>query len=81
MHDYTKDVLQQLKSPRHFADMVQIGNEINHGILWDGNFTRPDSLAALLKAGVQAVKEVSSSTKIMLHIALWRTKCRIKIFP
>lgn len=71
LHNYTKDVLLQLKAQETLPDMVQIGNEINHGILWDnGNFSHPDSLAALLKAGVQATREVSPSIKIMLHIAL-----------
>jgi len=70
LHDYTKSVMLALKAQGTAPDMVQIGNEITHGILWpDGNFTHPDSLAALLKAGIEAVKEVSPSTKIMLHIA------------
>jgi len=70
LHDYTKDVLTQLKAQNTLPDMVQIGNEINHGILWDdGNIVHLDSLAALLKAGIAATKEVSSSIKIMLHIA------------
>jgi len=71
VHDYTKNVMTELKNQGTSPDMVQIGNEINHGMLWpDGSFTQPDNLAALLKAGISAVKEVSPSTKIMLHIAL-----------
>jgi arabinogalactan endo-1,4-beta-galactosidase len=51
--------------------MVQIGNEINHGILWQtGSSKNYDSLATLIKAGITAVKEVDPSIKIMLHIAL-----------
>ena len=51
--------------------MVQIGNEINHGMLWpDGHIGNPDNLAELLKAGVEGVKEVDSSLVIMMHIAL-----------
>lgn len=70
LHDYTKEVLNQLKAQGTLPDMVQIGNEINHGILWDdGRIAHLDSLATLLKAGIQAVKEVSPSIKIMLHIA------------
>ena len=70
LHDYTRDVLLQLQAQNTLPDMVQIGNEINHGILWsDGNIVHLDSLAALLNAGIQAVKEVSPSVKIMLHIA------------
>jgi arabinogalactan endo-1,4-beta-galactosidase len=50
--------------------MVQIGNEINHGIIWpDGSTKNWDKFAALLKAGIQAVKEANPSARIMLHIA------------
>jgi arabinogalactan endo-1,4-beta-galactosidase len=70
LHDYTKSVLQSLQSQNTLPDMVQIGNEINHGILWDyGRISNLDNLAALLKAGIAATREVSSSIKIMLHIA------------
>jgi arabinogalactan endo-1,4-beta-galactosidase len=70
LHDYTKTVLLALKQQGTLPDMVQIGNEINHGIVWpDGYITHPDSLATLLKAGIAATKEVSPGIKIMLHIA------------
>jgi arabinogalactan endo-1,4-beta-galactosidase len=50
--------------------MVQVGNEINAGVLWpDGDDNHMDNLAALLKAGYQAVKDCSPSTLVMLHIA------------
>jgi beta-galactosidase len=52
-------------------DMVQIGNEINHGMVWpEGHISHPDSLAGLLKAGVEGTREVDPSIIIMLHIAL-----------
>ncbi len=71
VHDYTRDVITALKQQGTLPDMVQIGNEINHGMLWpDGNFEHPDNLATLLKAGVAGVKEVAPSTIIMMHIAL-----------
>lgn len=71
LHDYTLQVLTVLKSAGAEPDMVQIGNEIDKGILWpEGSFKNPDSLAALLKAGIAAVREVSPSARIMLHIAL-----------
>ena len=51
--------------------MVQPGNEINHGILWpDGNIQHPDSLAALLRAAIKAIKEVDPKIIVMLHVAL-----------
>ena len=68
---YTKDVLQQMKDQGTLPDMVQIGNEINHGIDWPvGSIAEPDNLAQLLSAGIAAVKAVDPSTIIMLHVAL-----------
>ena len=60
-----------LQKQNTLPDMVQIGNEINHGIVWpDGRVNNVDSLSQLLKSGIAAVKEVAPSTIIMLHIAL-----------
>jgi beta-galactosidase len=68
---YTKRVLLALKDQGTLPEMVQIGNEVNHGILWpDGHIGNPDNLAELLKAGVEGVKEVDTSIVIMMHIAL-----------
>jgi len=68
---YTKEVLTDLKNQGTLPAMVQIGNEINHGILWpDGHISNPDQLAELLKAGVKAVREVDPNIIIMMHLAL-----------
>ncbi len=51
--------------------MVQVGNEINHGMIWpEGSMRHPDSLAALIYAGIRGVKTVDPTCPIMLHIAL-----------
>jgi arabinogalactan endo-1,4-beta-galactosidase len=69
LHDYTKNVLTALKEQGTLPDMIQIGNEITHGMVWpDGNIIHLDSLATLLKAGISAAKEISPASKIMLHI-------------
>ena len=71
LKEYTKDVLLALKEQGTLPDMVQIGNEINHGMLWpEGHISNPDQLAELLKAGVEAVNEVDPNIIIMMHIAL-----------
>lgn len=71
LKDYTKTVLLALKEQGTLPDMVQIGNEINHGMVWpEGHIGHPDSLASLVKAGIEGVKEVDPSIIIMLHIAL-----------
>jgi beta-galactosidase len=69
--NYTKDVMLALKQQNTLPDMVQVGNEINHGMVWpDGRINNLDNLSQLLKAGISAVKEIAPSTIIMLHIAL-----------
>jgi len=77
VHDYTRDVLLTLKAQGTSPDMVQVGNEINHGLLWpDGDIhsadsvARLDNLAELLKAGVAAVRETTPNSLVMMHIAL-----------
>ena len=71
VYDYTKDVIQQLKDQGTTPDMVQIGNEINHGIIWpEGNVSNIDGLAQLINAGTAATKTVDPSIIMMLHVAL-----------
>jgi beta-galactosidase/arabinogalactan endo-1,4-beta-galactosidase len=68
---FTRHSLQALKDQGTLPDMVQVGNEINHGILWpEGSVKNLDTLAAFLKAGIRGVKDVDPSIRIMLHIAL-----------
>jgi arabinogalactan endo-1,4-beta-galactosidase len=67
---YTFDVCNSLRAQGTPADMVQIGNEINGGMLWpEGSTSNWNNLAALLKSGISAARSASSSTRIMLHIA------------
>ncbi len=71
LYDYTKKVMEALKAQGTLPDMVQVGNEINHGIVWpEGNVSNVDSMAQLIAAGIAAVKAVDPSTIIMLHVAL-----------
>jgi hypothetical protein len=68
---YTSHVLLALKKQGTMPAMVQVGNEINHGILWpDGHIGHPDQLADLLKAGIKGVRAVAGDIPVMLHIAL-----------
>jgi arabinogalactan endo-1,4-beta-galactosidase len=77
VHDFSRDVMTALKQQGTPPEMVQVGNEITSGILWangrvgggwDSNWPR---LAALLKAGVEGVREgLGNETPvgIILHI-------------
>jgi arabinogalactan endo-1,4-beta-galactosidase len=73
LYDHTFDVCNSLVAQGTPPDMIQVGNEINAGMLWpDGHTYDPpnwDNLAQLLIAGYDAVKACSPETQVMLHIA------------
>ncbi|MRN53455.1 glycosyl hydrolase 53 family protein [Paenibacillus monticola] len=77
VYDYTHSVMEELKEKGASPDMVQIGNEINGGMLWpDGKSYDQenafDKLVPLLNSGVQAVRDaqaVGQNIKIMIHLA------------
>lgn len=71
VHDYTAEVLKTLKTNGITPDWVQVGNETNDGMLWeDGRASKSmANFAALIKAGYAAVKEVSSTSKVIVHIS------------
>jgi arabinogalactan endo-1,4-beta-galactosidase len=70
VYDHTFDVCNSLVEQGTPPDMVQVGNEINAGMLWpDADYNNMDNLADLLKEGYRAVKDCSPSTPVMLHIA------------
>lgn len=73
IYRYTYGVCHAMKRHGVAPAMVQLGNELNAGMLWpDGHTWNPpnwDNLAAFLKAGHKAVKDCSPETKVMLHLA------------
>jgi arabinogalactan endo-1,4-beta-galactosidase len=73
VYDHTYDVCSSVKIHGRGPAMIQIGNELNAGMLWpDGHTYDPpnwDNLASFLKAGYDAVKACSPSTKVVLHLA------------
>jgi len=74
VQSYTASVITAFKNAGALPDYVQIGNEINSGILWPvGELTSTTQsqtqLEGLINAGIAGVKQVSSTPKIILHIA------------
>jgi Arabinogalactan endo-1,4-beta-galactosidase len=73
VYDYTADVMSDLADADAYPDMVQIGNEINSGMLLpDGSTSNMDNLAGLISEGVKAVRDTTpngQTTQIMLHLA------------
>jgi beta-galactosidase len=71
LKQYTRRVIAALSEQGTPPNMVQIGNEINHGMVWpEGHIGNPDQLATLIKAGIEGVAEVDPKIPIMLHVAL-----------
>jgi arabinogalactan endo-1,4-beta-galactosidase len=83
LHDYTKDAITKLIAGGARPDMVQIGNETTPGMLIHrcdsggqptgnnpitGSTSNWNNLGALLKAGVQGVKDVDTGILISFHI-------------
>ncbi|GAA0478591.1 arabinogalactan endo-beta-1,4-galactanase [Actinoplanes capillaceus] len=73
VYDYTYDVCTSLKKQGTTPDSVQIGNEINVGMLWPVGYVNNSDfgpLATLLNAGYDATKACSRRTEVMVHTAL-----------
>jgi arabinogalactan endo-1,4-beta-galactosidase len=72
VYNYTYDVCTALKAQGTTPDSVQIGNEINVGMLWprgqvvNSNFA---PLAGLLKQGYNATKACNGGTQVWIHTA------------
>lgn len=77
VYQYTSEVMQAHIRAGVIPDMVQVGNELNGGMLWpDGKSWGQDGhefdrLSVLLKSGIKAVRENSAGQeiKVMLHLA------------
>lgn len=70
VYNHTADVLGAMVSAGATPQMVQVGNELNGGMLWpDGKYDQLDQLAELLVSGANAVKATVSSAQVMLHLA------------
>jgi arabinogalactan endo-1,4-beta-galactosidase len=70
VYEHTVEVCSSLKSAGAAPEMVQVGNEINPGMLLpDGSINNWDNLAALLKHGAEAVKTCLPEAQVMLHTA------------
>lgn len=71
--DHTTDVLTALRDQGTPAGMVQIGNEINPGMLLAGGAASGPSsdfasLGVLLRAGAHATRAVQPDARIVLHL-------------
>jgi arabinogalactan endo-1,4-beta-galactosidase len=77
LYEYTKMALKTFVEAGAAPDIIQIGNEISHGMVWPegrvlDNATEANwaALMGLYKAGQKACREVLPKSKLMIHLAL-----------
>jgi arabinogalactan endo-1,4-beta-galactosidase len=71
--EYTRDTVAAFRAAGVLPDMVQVGNEVTHGMLWpDGRLPEHwDNFADYLRAGIKGVDAgcgTNPPPKIMIHI-------------
>jgi len=85
VYRYTTQVLAALKAADVFPDMIQIGNELNGGMLWpdgktwkekpDDKIGGDDGFVALMNQGIKAVRDADprrgtpEHVKVAVHLA------------
>jgi arabinogalactan endo-1,4-beta-galactosidase len=70
VYDHTAEVLGALRDAGASPGHVQVGNEINGGMLWpEGRYDRWPQLARLLTAGAHAVRDTAPGAEVILHLA------------
>ena len=69
---HTKETLQLLKDNKIEVEWVQVGNEVNNGMLWPSGKVSGQSVGSFVKylnAGHDAVKEVYPDAEVILHVS------------
>jgi arabinogalactan endo-1,4-beta-galactosidase len=79
VYNYTTKTLNYLKSRSLLPEYIQVGNETNCGMLYtnapvgfpacNGCNGQWSNLRTVIKAGIQAIRDVAPDTKIILHVA------------
>lgn len=72
VYEYTQQVVKNFQSQGAMPDMIQIGNEINNGMMWPiGKLPGNDNgkaFAELMASGLKAVRDIDPSIKLMIHL-------------
>ncbi|MDM5277422.1 glycosyl hydrolase 53 family protein [Paenibacillus silvae] len=68
--EYTTEVMEGLKEASVTPEWIQIGNEINNGMLHPiGTYSNTTNLVELIQSGSYAAKEVFPDIKVIIHRA------------
>lgn len=70
VYSHTSGILNYLKTNGIAVEWVQVGNEINGGMMWpEGSTNNFKNLAGLINSGYNATKAVYPSAKVLVHLA------------
>jgi arabinogalactan endo-1,4-beta-galactosidase len=71
VYTYTQSVLDSLQAAGVVPSWVQVGNETDNGMLWPDGMasTNMANYAALVSAGYRAVKSVSDTIQVIVHLS------------
>lgn len=71
LSDHTTEVLSALKTEGITPEWVQVGNEVNDGLLWPEGRASASmaNFAELVNAGYDAVKSVFPGAKVIVHVS------------
>lgn len=80
--EHTKNVLHALKKEGITPDYVQVGNEINNGVLFPMGCIKehPKEMVGILNSGYEAVKEVFPETCVIAHVSAGQILEYVKSF-
>ena len=81
VYGHTFDVLTALKASGVTPEWVQVGNEIPNGLLWpEGSTSNFGQLTQLLNQGYDAVKAVSPTSQVVIHLDQGNDNARFRSF-
>ena len=81
VYDHTYNVMNTLKANGVTPEWVQVGNEIPSGMLWpEGSTSNFSQLAQLINKGYDAVKAVSATSKVVVHLDKGNDNARFRSF-
>ncbi len=87
VQSYTSQTLQAFKDAGVTVDAIQVGNEINNGMIfpygkidWNGMDASFDYIAEILKAGITGMKEVFPNCYSVIHLANGGNKEEFRVF-
>ncbi len=69
VYTYTKEVLLRCSREEIIPQMVAVGNELSHGLLWPwGRTPEYANIVRFVNAGIRAVRETDAGLPVMIHL-------------